>query len=167
MGLIVVKPKEFDVTIRPVRSLLTVGANGAQYASVVTNQTTTYKNLFDIDSDTYFPTVIGKLAWVEVFISFDIMGGSNTPVVTYKLEADNKGLDTWTIMSAEETYTTTTSYINKAFESLLKITANLVDTAPLSIRLQFKSGAATANDLVSIKLKNDTYIRLVGTYNLE
>ena len=106
MGLIVVKQKEFDVSIYPVRALLTT--TGVQYATVVTNSTTTYVNLFDIDSDTYFPIIIGDLAWVYVNISFEVLGGSNTPIVTFKLEADNKGLDTWTIMSAEETYQTTT-----------------------------------------------------------
>ena len=165
MGLLAVKPREFDVTIYPLRVLATT--TGIQYGTVVTNQTTAYKNLFDIDSDTYFPDVIGRLAWVDMYISFEIMGGSNTPTVTYKLEADNKGLDIWTIMSAEETYDTTTGYIHKTFDSLLKITSGLVDKAPLSLRLQFKSGAETANDLISMRLKNDTYIRLVGTYRTE
>ncbi len=160
----IIKPREFDVSIYPVSSLITT--DGVQYNTVVTNQTTAYKDLFDIDLDTYFPQIVGELAWVYVNISVEILGGSNTPDVTFKLEADNKGLDVWTIMSAAEVYTTTTGYVAKRLEGYLKLTAGLVSTAPLSIRFQFKSDAATANDLVSIKLKNDTVIRLVGTHKV-
>ena len=161
MGLIVVKPKEFDVSIYPISSLVTT--DGVQYDTEVANATTSYVDLFDIDSDTYFPTIIGKLAWVYVNISFEVKYTSGASTVTYKLEADNKGLDAWTIMSAEETYAATSGYVGKRLEGYLKLTAGLVDTAPLSLRLRFKASA----NLISIQLKNDTVIRLVGTYRLE
>jgi len=155
--------KEFDVSIYPVRALVTT--DGVQYDTVKTNQSSTvYTDLFDIDTDTYFPHIVGKLAWVYVNISFEIKGGTNLPTASFKLDADNKGLDTWTIMSAVEPYKTTVGYVAKRLEGYLKITDDLVDKVPLSIRLQFKSSGATAIDLASVKLKNDTVIRLVGTH---
>ena len=161
MGLIVVKPKEFDVSIYPISSLVTT--DGVQYDTEVANATTSYVDLFDIDSDTYFPTIIGKLAWVYVNISFEVKYTSGASTVTFKLEADNKGLDTWTIMSGEPTYAATAAFVGKRLEGYLKLTTDLVDTAPLSLRLQFK---ASANS-ITMRLKNDTVIRLVGTYHLE
>ena len=50
MNTKIVVPKEFDVSIYPISSLVTT--DGVQYDTVVTNQAITYKNLFDIDSDT-------------------------------------------------------------------------------------------------------------------
>jgi len=164
MNTKIVVPKEFDVSIYPASSLLTT--NGVQYNTVVTNSTTTYANLFDIDTDTYFPSIVGELAWVYVNISFEVLGGATPPIVTYKLEADNKGLDTWTIMSGQETYTTTTGYVGKRLEGYLKLTTDLVDTAPLSLRVQFKSNGTGAANMVSIKLKNDSVIRIVGMHKL-
>ena len=164
MNTKIVVPKEFDVSIYPISSLVTT--DGVQYDTVVTNSTTTYANLFDIDTDTYLPSIVGELAWVYVNISMEMLGGSNTPIVTYKLEADNKGLDTWTIMSAEETYQTTTGYIGVRLEGYLKLTADLVDTAPLSLKVQFKSDGTGSTNMVSIKVKNDSVIRLVGMHKL-
>ena len=161
MNTKIVVPKEFDVSIYPASSLLTT--NGVQYNTVVTNSTTTYANLFDIDTDTYFPSIVGELAWVYVNISFEVLGGATPPIVTYKLEADNKGLDTWTIMSGQETYTTTTGYVGKRLEGYLKLTTDLVDTAPLSLRLQFKSSDTNS---ISVRLKNDSVIRIVGMHKL-
>ena len=158
-GAQLVDPVKFDVSIYPVATLITT--DGVQYATVVTNQTTTYKDLFSIDTDTYFPAVKGKLAWVYVNLSFEILGGSNTPDITFKAEFKKYDATAWTIMSAEETYTTTTGYVGKRLEGYIKI--DTVDRAPFDIRVQFKSDAATANDLVSAKLKNDSVIRLVGS----
>lgn len=166
MGLIKVLPEHFDVAIRPVQALVTT--DGVQYLAAVTNQTTTYENLFSIDSDTFYPLVIGKLSSVYVNISFKAFSGSNDPEITYKLEAKNKDLTTWTIMSAQETWTPTGDNVANEeaarLEGFLLITTDLVDTAPLSVRLQFKSAGATANDIVSMRLKNDTIIQLIGTY---
>lgn len=158
-----VKTKEFDISIHLVRALLT--SDGVQYGDVITNKTTSYKDLFSIDSDAYFPFMIGNLARSHVVIWFEVKGGNNTPVVTYKADARNKG-GTWTIMSAEESYSTTVNYVERKLEGDLKITSGLVDTAPLSVRLQFKSNGTTDDDLVSVKLRNDTVIRFVGTYSL-
>ena len=158
-GVSLVDHVKFDVSIYPVSALLTT--NGVQYEAVVTNQTVTYADLFSIDTDTFFSYVEGKLAWVYVNLSFEVKGGSNTPVVTYKAEFKKANDSSWTIMSAAETYTTTTSYVGKRLEGYIDLAT--VDEAPFDIRIQFKSDAATANDLVSAKLKNDTTIRLVGS----
>lgn len=161
-----VTPVHFDVSVRPVKALVTT--DGVQYLAAVSNQTTTYKDLFSLNTDTQYPLVIGKLAYVYVNISFVAWSGSNDPQITYKLEAKNKDLTTWTIMSAQETWTPTgNDEANKEAERLegfLLLTTGLVDTTPLSMRLQFKSAAATANDIVYMRLKNDTVIQLVGTH---
>jgi uncharacterized membrane protein len=161
-----ITPVHFDVSIRPVKALVTT--DGVQYLAAVSNQTTTYKDLFSINTDTDYPLVIGKLAYVYVNISLSAYSGSNDPAITYKLEAKNKNLTTWTIMSAQEEWTPTgddvANHQLERIEGFLLLTAALVDTAPLSIRLQFKSAAETANDIVYMRLKNDTVIQLVGTY---
>ena len=168
MGLIKVVPEQFDDAIRPVRALVTT--DGVQYSDAVSNQTTDYKDLFSIDTDTYYPLAIGMLSYVYVNISLSAYTGSNDPDITYKLEAKNKALPEadWTIMSAEEVWTPTANVVGDAeeerIEGFLKITLDLIDTAPFSIRLQFKSEAAEAADIVYVRLKNSTIIQLVGTY---
>lgn len=168
MGLIKVIPEQFDDSIRLVRELVTT--DGVQYSTAVSNQTTGYIDLFSIDSDTYYPLAIGLLSYVYVNISLSAYTGSNDPDITYKLEAKNKALTDWTIMSAEEVWVPTANVVGDAeaerLEGFLKITTALIDTAPFSIRLQFKSDAATANDIVYMRLKNDTIIQLVGTYKV-
>lgn len=157
-----VKQEFFDVSIYPVAELLTT--TGVQYETIVTNGTTSYVDLFDFDTDTYFPDLDGTLAWVYVNISFEVKGGTNLPVVTYKIEAKNGDLASWTIMSAEETYTTTTSYVGKRLEGYLLITTDAIDDAPFDIRLQFKSDATDGTtETIYTRLKNDTVIRLVGS----
>jgi len=154
-----IDPIKFDVSIYPVSALLTT--NGVQYETTVTNSTTTYADLFSIDTDTYFPAVKGKLAWVYVNLSIEFLGGSNTPVTTYKAEFKKKDASSWTIMSAEETYQTTTGSVGVRLEGYIDI--DTVDRAPFDIRVQFKSDGTGATNMVSAKLKNDTIIRLVGS----
>ena len=158
-GVSLIDPIKFDVSIYPVTGLLTT--DGVQYATVVTNSTTAYEDLFSIDTDTFFPAVKGKLAWVYMNISMEFLGGSNTPTVTYKLEVKDANASSWTIMSAEETYETTTGYINKRLEAYIKI--DTVTHAPFDIRVQFKSSGTGSTNMVSAKLKNDTTIRLPGS----
>ncbi len=154
--------REFDDWIYPVRVLLTT--DGVQYDTVVTNETVSYVTLFSLNTDTYYPHSVGELIKVYANLSFEILGGSNTPIMTYKAEAKNKALTTWTIMSAEETYQTTTGYIGKRLEGYLKITADAIDKAPFSLRVQFKSDGTGATNRVSVRLKNDTVIKVVGVY---
>lgn len=158
-GVGLIDPIKFDISIYPVAVLLTT--NGVQYETIVTNQTTTYADLFSIGTDTFFPDVKGKLAWVYVNLSFEILGGSNTPITTFKAEFKKEDASSWTIMSAEETYQTTTGYIGKRLEGYIDI--DTVNRAPFDIRVQFKSDGTGATNMVSIKLKNDTVIRLVGS----
>ncbi len=153
-----VDPVMFDVSIYPVAVLLTT--DGVQYETVVTNSTTTYSNLFSIDTDTYFPYLKGKLAWVYVNLSFEMLGGSNTPITTYKAEFKKHDASSWTIMSAEETYQTTTSYVGVKLEGYIDI--DTVNEVPFDIRVQYKSDGTGSTNLVSVKLKNDTVIRIVG-----
>lgn len=164
--MIKVAQKEFDVTFYLVRALVTT--DGVQYMASVTNQTTTYKDLFSVHSDTYYPLIVGKLSRVYVYISFKAFSGSNDPEITFKLQAKNKTLTTWTDVSAAETWTPTGNDLAneaaKYLEGELLLTTDFIDVAPLSLRLQFKSDAATANDIVSMRLKNDSVVRLVGTY---
>jgi len=159
-GAQLVDPVKFDVSIYPVAVLLTT--NGVQYEAEVANATTTYADLFSIDTDTYFPAVKGKLAWVYVNLSFEIKGGTNLPVASYKAEFKRHDAAGWTLMSAEETYTTTTAYVGKRLEGYIDI--DTVNEAPFDIRIQFKSDAANgATETVTARLKNDTVIRLVGS----
>lgn len=155
-----VEPIKFDISIYPVSALLTT--NGVQYETTVTNSTITYADLFSIDTDTYFPAVKGKLAWVYVNLSFEIKGGTNNPHCIYKAEFKKHDATSWTIMSAEEDYTTTTSYVAQRLEGYIDI--DTVSKAPFDIRVQFKSDAANGStETVTAKLKNDTVIRLVGS----
>ena len=156
-----VEPVKFDVSIYPVSALLT--ATGVQYLAEVANATTTYADLFSISTHTYFPYVKGDLAWAYFNISFEVKGGSATPIATYKVEVKNSNYGTWVIQSAEATYQTTTAYVGMRLEGYILITAGTVDNAPLDIRLQFKSDAAGATETVTMKLKNDTCLRLVGS----
>ena len=165
--MLAVKLKEFDVSIYPVTALLTT--DGVQYATVVTNQTATYADLFSIDTDTYFPSVVGDLAWVYVNISFILWAGTDDPLATWKIEARNKD-GTWTIMSAEETQQIAAQNsealaLAERLEGYLLL-GSTIDKAPFSIRCQFKSDSTEVNDLVSMRLKNDSVIRLVGMYKL-
>ena len=150
----------FDVSIYPINSLLTT--DGVQYDATVNCTTTTYIDLFDYSTEDFFANLDGTLAWVYVNVSFEVLGGTSLPIVTYKVEARNDG-GAWVIMSAEETYTTTTDYVGKRLEGYLKITDGTIDEAPFDIRLQFKSDATGANEDVTARLKNDTVIRLIGT----
>ncbi len=154
-----VDPINFDISIYPVKGLLT--NDGVQYETVVTNSTTTYGDLFSIDTDTYFPALKGKLAWVYMNISMVFLGGSNTPITTYKLEIKDYNATSWTIMSAAETYQTTTSYVGERLEGYMKI--DTITHVPFDIRVQFKSDGTGSTNMVSVKLKNDTIIRLVGS----
>lgn len=159
------KNANFDVSVYPVKAL--VETDGVQYATVVENQTAVYADLFSIDMDTYFPRLRGKLAWVYVNISYILWAGTDDPLVTWKLEAQNKD-GTWTIMSAEETLQISTENNEGAahagsLEGYLLITTDLIDQIPFSIRLQFKSDSTAANDKASMRLKNDTVIRAVGS----
>ena len=159
-GVSLIDPIKFDISIYPVAVLLTT--TGVQYEAEVANATTTYADLFSIDTDTYFPDIKGKLGWVYVNLSFEIKGGTNLPVATYKAEFKKANASTWTIMSAEETYTTTTAYVGKRLEGYIDI--DTVDEAPFDIRVQFKSDATDGTtETVTAKLKNDTIIRLVGS----
>ena len=157
-GAQLIDPIKFDISIYPVTGLLTT--TGVQYETAVANDTTTYADVFSIDTDTYFPDVKGKLAWVYMNISIEILGGSATPIATYKLEIKDYNASSWTIMSAEETYQTTTAYVGMRLEGYIKI--DTVTHAPFDIRLQAKSDGTGATERVSVKLKNDTCIRLVG-----
>jgi len=152
---------KFDVSIYPVSALLT--ATGVQYATEVANSTTTYADLFSISTHTYFPYVKGRLAWAYFNISFEAKGGSATPIATYKVETKNSKDSTWVIQSAEATYQTTTSYVGMRLEGYILLATGTIDYAPFDIRLQFKSDAAGATETVTIKLKNDSLIRLVGS----
>ena len=156
-----IEPVNTDASIYPVRALLTT--NGVQYATAVNNTGTTYADLFSINTHTYFPHLKGKLTWVYCNISFEALGGSANPIITFKLEAKNSDESTWVIQSAEETYQTTTGYIGQRLEGYLLITASTIDKYPFDIRLQFKSDAATVNEDVTMKLKNDSVIRIVGS----
>lgn len=153
-----VEPIKFDISIYPVSGLLT--NDGVQYETVVTNSTTTYADLFSIDTDTFFPDLKGKLAWVYMNISMEFLGGSNTPIVTYKLEIKDYNASSWTIMSAQETYQTTTGYIGERLEGYIAI--DTVTHVPFDIRVQFKSDGTGSTNMVSVKLKNDSCIRIVG-----
>ena len=157
-GVSLIDPIKFDISIYPVSALLTT--NGVQYETVVTNSTTTYADLFSIDTDTFFPDLKGKLAWVYMNISMEFLGCSNTPIVTYKLEIKDYKASSWTIMSAQETYQTTTGYIGKRLEGYIAI--DTVTHVPFDIRVQFKSDGTGSTNMVSVKLKNDTCLRLVG-----
>ena len=164
---VIVKPREFDVSIYPVKALLTT--DGVQYAAVVENQTANYADLFSYDIDTYFPQIVGKLAWVYVNISFVLWAGTDDPLVKWKIEARNKD-GTWTIMSAEEeqqiaAQNTEGTALAERLEGYLLL-SSAIDTAPFSIRLQFKSDSTAANDKASMRLKNDSVIRLVGTHKV-
>lgn len=155
-----IDPVKFDVSIYPVSALLTT--NGVQYETAITNQTTSYVDLFSIDTDTYFPAVKGKLAWVYVNLSFEIKAGNGTPTATYKAEFKKAKSSSWTIMSAEETYVSVTeSYVGVRLEGYIDI--DTVDEAPFDIRVQFKSNGTAAGDKLYAILKNDTVIRLVGS----
>ena len=163
-GAQLVDPVKFDVSIYPVSALLTT--DGVQYNAVVTNQTATYADLFSIDTDTYFPHVKGDLAWVYVNISFILWAGTDDPLATWKIEARNKD-GTWTIMSAEEdqqiaAQNSEALALAERLEGYLLL-SSAIDKAPFSIRLQFKSDSTAANDLVSMRLKNDSVIRFVGS----
>lgn len=156
-----VEPVKFDVSIYPVRRLVT--ASGVQYEAEITNATTTYADLFSISTHTWFPYVKGLLAWVYVNISFELKGGSATPSAVYILEAKNSDVSAWTPLSAATTTATTTSSVGYHLEGYILLTASAIDYAPFDIRLQFKSNSADANKEVLLKLKNDTIIRLVGS----
>lgn len=163
----IIKPREFDVSIYPVRALLTT--DGVQYNAVVENQTAVYADLFSYDSDTYFPQIVGELAWVYVNISFILWAGTDDPLVTWKIEARNKG-GTWTIMSAAETQqiaaqNSEAAALAERLEGYLLLGTN-INKAPFSIRLQFKSDSTAANDKASMRIKNDSVIRLVGTHKV-
>ena len=159
-----VEPVVFDRWIYPVKALLTT--DGVQYNTVVTNQTATYADLFSLDTDTYYPHTKGDLAWIYVNISFILWAGTDDPLATWKIEARNKG-GTWTIMSAEETQqiaaqNTEALALAERLEGYLLLGDN-IDTAPFSLRLQFKSDSTAADDLVSMRLKNNSVIRFVGS----
>lgn len=159
-----VEPVKFDVSIYPVRALLTT--DGVQYATVVTNQTAVYADLFSFDTDTYFPHLKGDLTWVYVNISFILWAGTDDPLATWKIEARNRN-GTWTIMSAEETQqiaaqNSEATALAERLEGYLLLGTN-INKAPFSIRLQFKSDSTAANDLVSMRLKNNSVIRIVGS----
>ena len=158
-----IRNANFDVSIYPVKALLTT--DGVQYNAVVENQTAVYADLFSIDTDTYFPRIKGALAWVYINISFILWAGTDDPLVTWKIEARNKD-GTWTIMSAEETQQIAAqnsegTALAERLEGYLLLGDN-INTAPFSIRLQFKSDSTAANDKASMRLKNATVIRLVG-----
>lgn len=157
-GVSLIDPIKFDVSIYPVTGLLTT--TGVQYETAVANDTTSYADVFSIDTDTFFPDIKGKLAWVYFNISFEVLGGSATPIASYKVEIKDYNAAAWTIMSAEETYQTTTSYVGIRLEGYIKI--DTVTHAPFDIRLQAKSDGTGATERVSVKLKNDSVIRLVG-----
>ena len=159
-----VEPVVFDRWIYPVRALLTT--DGVQYNAVVTNQTATYADLFSIDTDTYYPHTKGDLTYVYVNISFILWAGTDDPLATWKIEARNKD-GTWTIMSAEETQQIAAQNsealaLAERLEGYLLL-SSAIDKAPFSIRCQFKSDSTAANDLVSMRLKNDSVIRFVGS----
>lgn len=155
-----VEPVKFDVSIYPVRALLTT--EGVQYNAVVTNATETYKDLFSIDTDTYFPHLKGNLAWVYVNISYILWSASGTP--SWIIQARNKN-GTWTAMSGTETQlisgqTSETDALKERLEGYLLL-GDDINKVPFSIRLQFKADATLKT--VSMRLKNDTVIRLVGS----
>ena len=156
-----VDPVLFDVSIYPVTGLLTT--TGVQYATAVANATTTYADLFSISTHDYFPYVKGLLAWVYFNISVEFLGGSATPIATYKIEVKRSDYATWVIQSAEATYQTTTAYVGMRLEGYIALASGTTDYAPLDIRLQFKSDAAGATETVTAKLKNDSVIRIVGS----
>ena len=158
-GVSLIDPIKFDISIYPVAVKLTT--DGVQYKTAVTNQTVSYVGLFSIDTDTFFPDVKGKLAWVYVNLSFEIKAGNNTPTATYKAEFKKANDSSWTIMSAEETYVSVTeTYVGVRLEGYIDLAT--VDEAPFDIRVQFKSSGTTAGDKIYAQLKNDTVIRLVG-----
>ncbi len=154
-----VDPVKFDVSIYPVTGLLTT--DGVQYETAVNNAGTTYADLFSISIDTYFPALKGRLAWVYVNISMEMLGGSSNPHIIYKAEFKAHNATSWTIMSAAEDYTSTTSYVAQRLEGYITLSA-VATTVPFDIRVQFKSDATGANEDVTVKLKNDTVIRIVG-----
>ena len=151
---------EFDVSIYPVSVLL--ATDGVQYNTVVTNATTGYVDALSIGTDTYFPDIAGKLAWAYANISFEVLGDAKLPIIVYKVEAKNSTGTSWVIQSAEETYQTTTGYVGKRLEGYLAQTTGTIDSAPFDIRLQFLRSTATSGT-VSVRLKNDTIIRSVGS----
>ena len=163
-GAQLVEPVVFDRWIYPVKALLTT--DGVQYNAVVTNQTAVYADLFSLDTDTYYPHTKGDLAWVYVNLSFILWAGTDDPLATWKVEARNKN-GTWTIMSAQETQqiaaqNTEELALAERLEAYLLLGDN-INKAPFSIRLQFKSDSTAANDKVSMRLKNDSLIRFVGS----
>ncbi len=162
LGTQLIDPVKFDVSIYPVTAQLTT--TGVQYEAEVTNATTTYANLFSLDTHTYFPYVKGKLAWAYVNISFEVKAGNSTPTATYQIQAKNSGASTWVDMSAATDYSSvTTAYVGKKLEGYLDLTTGTIDYAPFSLKLRFKTDTVQAGDEVIIQLKNDTVIRLVGS----
>ena len=164
----IVISKSFDKWIYPVKALLTT--DGVQYNTVVTNQTAEYKDLFSLDTNTYYPDAVGDLAWVYVNISFILWAGTDDPLAKWKIEARNKD-GNWTIMSAEEeqqidAQNTEALALAERLEGYLLLTTDVIDTAPFNIRLRFKSDSTAVNDKVSMRLKNDTVIRFVGMHKL-
>lgn len=163
-GAQLVESVVFDRWIYPVKVLLTT--DGVQYNAVVENQTAVYKDLFSVDTDTYYPHTKGDLAWVYVNISFILWAGTDDPLAKWKIEARNKD-GIWTIMSAQEeqqinAQNTEELALAERLEGYLLLGDN-INTAPFSIRLQFKSDSTAANDKVSMRLKNDSVIRFVGS----
>lgn len=163
-GVQLVEPIIFDRWIYPVKALLTT--DGVQYDTVVTNQTDDYKDLFSIDTHTYFPFDKGLLAWVYVNISFILWAASADPVASWKIEARNKDGE-WTIMSEVETQdiaaqTSEGAALAERLEGYLLL-GSTINKAPFSIRLRFKSNGTADNDKVSMRLKNDTVIRYPGS----
>ena len=154
-----VKQELFDVSIYPISSLL--ATDGVQYDTPVNCTTDTYIPLFEYNTADFFADLEGTLAWVYVNISFEVLGGTSLPVVTYQVDVRSDG-EAWTAMSAAEDYTTTTDYVGMRLEGYFKIAAT-IDEVPFDIRLQFLSDATGADEDVTIRLKNDTVIRLVGT----
>lgn len=168
MGLIKVVSKQFDDFIRPVGGLLT--SDGVQYATLVENQTESYKDVFDINSDTQFSCAIGFLSWVKLYISFIVWSvGPADPTVTYKVEIKEKTLVDWITVSVEETYLvvehTEVAAANRKLEGYIMPLVG-IEKAPFGVRLRFKSSGTASADKIFIRLKNDTYIRPVGVYSL-
>lgn len=160
-----VDPVMFDVSIYPVRALVTT--DGVQYATAITNQTAGYLDASDysFDTDTYFPYLKGNLAWVYVKFSFILWAGTDDPTVKWILQARNRN-GTWTNMSSEESQViaaqnSEATALAESLEGYLSL-ASAINTVPFSIRLRVKSDSTAANDKVSMRLKNDTVIRIVG-----
>jgi len=150
----------FDLSMYPVRAQ--GSADGVQYsAEVVTVDLDVDYTAFTIDTFTYFPRMIGVLAWVYYNISFMLKAGSATADVIYKLQARNKA-GTWTDMCAAVTNTDiNTTYVAKRVEGYLDIKTNITKV-PFEMRLIVQSNEATPG-IATCKIKNDTVIRAVGS----